>query len=224
MAEISATDIARAAAAVVKTFPEGRYFMDGTEVSYLRDGHVHIEYETDGSGIKVYVLFDEDPELVFELAGCEQLAFREGRWMAHLVEVGEFAASFSMENEDGFVDPEADATRRIAPIEEDTEPISQLTTVDDGIQALSRFAPIDDARIFPAPPVDPKNPEELELYMNMLMIDHNDGRHQDKRNNYCPGCAANVIDEAIGKNLWRPSSFPNGPDDTGNDQPRPTSP
>ena len=78
MAEISAPDIARAAAAVVKTFPEGRYFMDGTEVSYLRDGHVHIEYETDGSGIKVYVLFGEDSELVFPMAGGEQLALRRG--------------------------------------------------------------------------------------------------------------------------------------------------
>ena len=136
MAEFSATDIARAAADVVETFPQGRYMTDGREVSYFRDGHVHIEFETGGFGIKVYVLFDEDPELVFEVAGGEQLAFREGRWMAHLVEVGEFAASFSMENEDGFIDPEADAIRRIAPIEEDTEPISQLTTVDDGIQAL----------------------------------------------------------------------------------------
>ena len=84
---------------------------------------------------------------------------------------------------------------------EGIEPIGRLTTVDDGIETLSGFAPMDDARVFPAPPVDLENPKELGLYTNMLMIDHDDGRHSDKRNNYCLGCAANVIDEVIGKIL-----------------------
>ena len=48
---------------------------------------------------------------------------------------------------------------------------------------------------------DLANPEELELYISMLMIDHDDGRHADKRNNYCPGCAVYIIDEVIGKIL-----------------------
>ena len=88
MAEISAADIVRAAAEVVETFPQGRYMTDDTEVSYFRDRCVHIEYETGGSGIEVYVLFDEGPELVLEVHRGEQMALREGRWKAHVVGLG----------------------------------------------------------------------------------------------------------------------------------------
>ena len=113
MAEFSATDIARAAAAVA-AFAQARNTTDGKEVSYYTDGRVRVENETGGAGIKVYVLFDEGPELVFEIDGGEQLAFREGRWMAHLAQVGEFSASFAMEDEDGFIDAEAAAARLVA--------------------------------------------------------------------------------------------------------------
>ena len=79
---------------------------------------------------------------------------------------------------------------RFTPVDDGIESLARFAPIDDGIESLARFAPIDDARIFPPPPVDLDNPEEGEIYSSMLLIDHNDGRHAEKRNEYCDGCAA----------------------------------